>query len=59
MALTLVISPTPRTLPSRSSRRRRRQDKKPGTGHGGLERGWPGSCMARRNMAGIRAMEGM
>src|SRR5947208_8028319 len=50
MALTLVISPTPRTPPSRSSRRRRRRDNKP-AGGGGFGRRWPASCMARRNMA--------
>src|SRR5919197_3645424 len=50
MAQTLVISPTPRTLPSRASGRRRRQDEKLGAG-GGRGRRWPGSCMARRNMA--------
>src|SRR5205807_6895628 len=42
VALTLVT--TPRTPPLRSSGRRRRQGKKRGAS-------WPGSCMARRNMA--------
>src|SRR6266403_6223788 len=52
MALTPVISPTPRTPPLRASGRRRgSQGKKRGARDAGLERGWPASCMALRNMA--------
>jgi NitT/TauT family transport system substrate-binding protein len=52
MALTLVISPTPRTLPLRSSGQRQGlQGKKRGAGDGGQERRWPASCMARRKTA--------